>query len=156
MLAPGGELLHAEDPEDVGGAREELRRATVAFDEARTKAGRADVHRATRRWRPLVAARWALLDDFDTDGRRFVLAVENDPPTRPPRTDLSVREHQVVTQAHLDHNDKVIAYELGLSVSTVRVLLHRAVRKLGGATRKEALARFDALVKAREAEGEPR
>jgi DNA-binding NarL/FixJ family response regulator len=75
--------------------------------------------------------------------------VENDLPTRPPRRDLSEREHQVMTQAHLGHTDKVIAYELGLSASTVRVLRHRAMRKLGATTRKEALARFDALTQAR-------
>jgi hypothetical protein len=31
----------------------------------------------------------------------------------------------------------------------VRVLVHRATRKLGAATRREALARFDALLKKR-------
>jgi DNA-binding CsgD family transcriptional regulator len=32
------------------------------------------------------------------------------------------------------------------------VLLHRAARKLGASTREEAIARFDALTKARERE----
>jgi DNA-binding CsgD family transcriptional regulator len=143
-LSPAGALLDAN--EGVVDAREQLRRATVAFDQARTKKARSDVDLATRRWRPLVVSRWSLLDEFDTDGRRFVVAVENPPPTRAPRKDLSEREHQVMTQAHLGHTDKVIAYELGLSASTVRVLLHRATRKLGASTRREALARFDALI----------
>lgn len=151
-LSPTGALLHAENEEEVVDAREELRRAAVAFEVARTRKMRSDVELATRRWRPLVLSRWSLLDEFDSDGRRFVVAVENGPPTRPPRRDLSEREHQVLTQAHLGHTDKVIAYELGLSVSTVRVLLHRATRKLGATTRREALARFDALTKARAAE----
>jgi DNA-binding CsgD family transcriptional regulator len=149
ILAPNGKLLDAQEGEGVVDAREELRRATVAFDQARTKKMRADVELATRRWRPLVVSRWSLLEDFDSDGRRFVVAVENGPPTRPPRKDLSEREHQIMTQAHLGHSDKVIAYELGLATSTVRVLLHRATRKLGAATRREALARFDALTKER-------
>ncbi|MBX3181667.1 MAG: helix-turn-helix transcriptional regulator [Polyangiaceae bacterium] len=146
ILAPDGALLHAEEGEEgVIEAREELRRATLAFEQARTKELRSDVDRATRHWRPLVASRWSLLDDFDTDGRRFVVAVANPSPTRPPRNDLSEREHQVLTQAHLGHSTKVIAYELGLSDATVRVLLHRAARKLGVATREEALARFEVL-----------
>ena len=148
ILSPNGALLHAEDREGVD-AREDLRRAALAFDEARTKKMRGDVELATRRWPPVVGPRWSLLDDFDSDGRRFIVAVENQPPTRPPRKDLSEREHQIITQAHLGHTDKVIAYELGLSVSTVRVLLHRATKKLGVSTRREALARFDALTKAR-------
>ncbi|MBX3206189.1 MAG: helix-turn-helix transcriptional regulator [Labilithrix sp.] len=147
VLSPNGTLLDAASGEDVIEVREELRRATVAFEQARTKKMRSDVDLATKRWRPLVVSRWSLLDDFDSDGRRFVVAVENASPTRPPRTDLSEREHQVMTQAHLGHTDKVIAYELGLSTSTVRVLLHRATRKLGASTRREALARFDALTK---------
>ena len=146
ILAPNGALLHAEEGEEgVVDAREELRRAALAFDEARTKKMRGDVELATRQWRPLVLSRWSLLDDFDSDGRRFVVAVANPSPTRPPRTDLSEREHQVLTQAHLGHSTKVIAYELGLSDATVRVLLHRAARKLGASTRAELLARFEAL-----------
>ena len=149
VLSPSGALLHAERDEGVVDAREELRQATLAFDDARTKKMRGDVEETTQGWRPLVGSRWSLLDDFDSDGRRFVLAVENAPPTRPPRKDLSEREHQIMTQAHLGHADKVIAYELGLAPSTVRVLLHRAARKLGASTRREALARFDALANAR-------
>jgi DNA-binding NarL/FixJ family response regulator len=49
-----------------------------------------------------------------------------------------------MTHAHLGHSNKVIAYELGLAASTVRVLVHRAARKLGANTREEAIASFDA------------
>lgn len=154
IFSPNGALLHAEADASVVDAQRALRRAARAFDDARTKKKmRGDVDAATLRWRPLVVSRWSLLDEFDSDGRRFVVAVENSPPTRPPRKHLSEREHQVMTQAHLGHADKVIAYELGLSGSTVRVLLHRAAQKLGAATRAEAIARFDALPKQR---GEPK
>ncbi|MBX3199426.1 MAG: helix-turn-helix transcriptional regulator [Labilithrix sp.] len=156
ILSPNGALLHAEKGEGVVDAREDLRQATVAFDQARTRTMREDVELATRRWRPLVLSRWSLLDDFDSDGRRFVVAVDNGPPTRPPRRDLSEREHQVLTQAHMGHSIKVIAYELGLSASTVRVLLHRAAKKLGASSRREAIARFDALTRQRAEEGRGR
>lgn len=149
VRAPNSAPIDAEQDEGVVDAREALRRATLAFDQARTKKMRSDIELATRRWRPLVASRWSLLDDFDLDGRRFVVAVESSPPTPAPRKDLSERELHVMTQAHLGHTDKEIAYELGLSASTVRVLVHRATRKLGAATRREALARFDTLLKER-------
>lgn len=58
--------------------RDELRRATLAFDRARTKKMRADVELATKQWWPLVVSRWSLLDDFASDGRRFVVAVERE------------------------------------------------------------------------------
>ncbi|MFT3922328.1 MAG: helix-turn-helix transcriptional regulator [Myxococcales bacterium] len=148
VMKPDGTLLHAEPDPAIVDARQTLRLATLAFDRARTKKMRGDVELATRRWRPLVASRWSLIDDFDSDGRRFVVAVENEPPTRPPRTTLSEREHQVLTQAHMGHSMKLIAYELGLSAATVRVLFHRAARKLGASTRQEAITRFDALGKA--------
>src|SRR6478672_10262186 len=69
VLAPNGALLHAEQDEGVVDAREDLRRATLAFDQARTKKMRSDIELAIRRWRPLVASRWSLLDDFESDGR---------------------------------------------------------------------------------------
>jgi DNA-binding CsgD family transcriptional regulator len=146
ILSPSGALLHAEGDDGVVAAREDLRLATLAFDQARTTKLRADPEAATRRWRPLVASRWSLLDEFDSDGRRFVVAVANTPPTHGPRRELSAREHQVLTQAHLGHTDKEIAYELGLSFSTVRVLLHRAMQKLGVSTRQDAIARFAPLI----------
>lgn len=146
ILAPNGEILHASDLPTVEAARSELRQATLDFEQARSRELRSDVEGATRRWRPLVSSRWTLLDEFDSDGRRFVIAAENAPPTRAARRDLSEREHQVLTQAHLGHSQKEIAYELGLADSTVRVLLHRAAQKLGVSTREEALERFQTLL----------
>lgn len=147
VLSVGGALLDATGRGPVE-AREELRRAALDFDRARVRRGSADSSEVMQRWRPLVVSKWSLLDEFDSDGRRFVVAVDNGPPTQPPRRDLSEREHQVLTQAHLGHSNKVIAYELGLSDSTVRVLMHRAAKKLGASTRAEALSNFRARVAA--------
>ncbi|PZR09899.1 MAG: hypothetical protein DI536_21455 [Archangium gephyra] len=144
VLSPGGKLLHAPDPV-AATERAQLREATLAFDSARSKRLRADIDEATRRWRPLVESRWSLLDEFDTDGRRFVVAVQNTPPTPALPKELSDREAQVLTHAKLGHSNKVIAYELGLSASTVRVLLHRASRKLGVNNRKDTIAQFEGL-----------
>jgi DNA-binding CsgD family transcriptional regulator len=144
VLSPSGALLHAEGNQAVE-LRDQLRRAALAFDRARTREARKDVDLATRRWRPLVESSWSLLDECDSDGRRLILAVDNRPPTPAPRGQLSEREHQVLTQAHLGHSNKVIAYELGLSSATVRVLMHRASRKLGTSTRAETVTKFATL-----------
>jgi hypothetical protein len=76
-------------------------------------------------WRGLVAGLWSLVDHIDTDGRRYLVAHRNDPTTPDPRA-LTERERQVVAYADLGQSNKLIAYQLGLSVSTVGVLLARA------------------------------
>lgn len=144
VFSAHGALLHAKDSAATS-HRDELRHAVTAFDKARTREARRDIETATRRWRPLIASSWSLVDEFDTDGKRFVVAVDNAPPTRTRHGSLSEREQHVLTQASLGHTNKEIAYELGLSHATVRVLFHRAARKLRTTTRAETLARFAAL-----------
>lgn len=78
----------------------------------------------------VVATRWSLLDHFDTDGRRYIVACENRPRLDDARHTLSVRERQVMGYLALGHSSKLIAYDLGISDSTVRVLATRARRKL--------------------------
>lgn len=146
VLAPDGALLHADAVAQGADARSELRRATTALERARTREGRRDVELATRQWKPLVLSRWSMLDEFDSDGRRFIVAVDNRAPISGTQSSLSEREHQVLTHALLGHSNKVIAYELGLSDSTVRVLLHRASLKLDAKNRREAIERYRAML----------
>jgi DNA-binding NarL/FixJ family response regulator len=108
-------------------AREELRRAVAELERAR--GGDAAAPMITE-WTGLVAARWTLVEHFECDGQRYLLARRNDRAVH----NLSVltdRERQVASYAVLGHSSKLIAFELGLADSTVRVLLHRACRKLG-------------------------
>jgi DNA-binding CsgD family transcriptional regulator len=55
---------------------------------------------------------------------------------------LSNRERQVIVHVTAGASDKVIANELGLSASTVRVLVARAVAKAGVRSRKDLLAKL--------------
>ena len=89
---------------------------------------------------------WWLLDCFDSDGRQYVVAARDIASNE--RPDLSPREAQVVGLLALGHSNKVISYELDLAWSTVRVLVHRAARKLGVGTRKE-LERIAATLRGR-------
>jgi len=95
---------------------------------------RRDPERAIALWQAMVAGRWSLLDHFDSDGRRFVLAHRNEADV-PDVRGLTQRERQVAAYAELGHSNKVIAYELGLSLGTVGQHLASARAKLGALQR---------------------
>jgi DNA-binding CsgD family transcriptional regulator len=92
-------------------------------------------------WRELASERWTLVATYERDGNRYVVATRND--ACPPRLDVSLspRESQVLGCALFRDSNKLIAYELGISASTVGVLLHRAAQKLGCHNRAELLQR---------------
>jgi DNA-binding CsgD family transcriptional regulator len=141
VLRADGHIEHARGEAEDSESRDALRDATIGFDKARTKAMRADPDRALDLWQGLVDARWSLLDHFDRDGKHYVVARRNDAAVAG-FADLTERERQVVAYASLGHDNKVIAYELGLADSTVRVLLHRAAAKVGVKGRDELIAAF--------------
>jgi DNA-binding CsgD family transcriptional regulator len=129
VFSPGAKLLHAEGDARKRAAREALARAVVTIDRARGRQRRTDPDGALHAWKGLVDARWSLVDEFESDGKRYVVARENEP-VAPSLAALSKRERQIVGYAVLGHTSKLIAYELGIADATVRVLLHRAKRKL--------------------------
>lgn len=91
---------------------------------------------AVAEWKGLIAARWSLVDHFDTDGKHYLVARRNGPEARGLGA-LTERERQVAAAASLGRSNKLIAYELGIADSTVRVLVARAMAKLGFSSRKE-------------------
>lgn len=149
VFSSSGKLLHAED--DAKDARIALAAAARAIDKARGKLRRTDPDEAVSRWRGLVSARWSLVDQFESDGKRYLVAKAN----AARGTDvagLTEREGQVVAHAALGHHNKLIAYELGIAASTVRVLLGRAARKLEASTRDELVEKYaDMKSKAKQA-----
>jgi DNA-binding CsgD family transcriptional regulator len=136
----------------VGIAREKtatakLRDAALAVDRARGKLRKEEPDKALEMWKALVHGRWSTVDWFDTDGRRYVLAIPNSPNVNDPRG-LTPRERQVVAYAAMGQSNKMIAYRLGLSKSRVSLLLRSAMRKLGTKTRVQLITRvreFQAL-----------
>jgi DNA-binding CsgD family transcriptional regulator len=137
-LDPNGTLQHAEGAAKSRSAREALRGAAVALERARGSMRRTDPDEALALWRALVAGRWSLVDDFDRDGRRFLLARRNDPHVPGPAC-LTARERQIVAYAALGYANKWIGYQLGLSPSTVATHLAGARRKLGVTNRVELI-----------------
>ena len=159
VLDADGRVLDAQGNARARDARERLRHAVLQMESARGAVRRRDPDEAMGLWEGLVGGRWSLVDRFDSDGRRFVVAHRNDPEVGDPRG-LSRRERQVAEFAGLGRTPKEIAYVLGLSASAVANAEGRARAKLGLATRAE-LASFFApgglrrrLIEA-ELEGEP-
>jgi DNA-binding CsgD family transcriptional regulator len=141
VLTPGGKVAHASRDAKSARAREALRRAARAVDEARSRLRFRDADQAIDLWQGLFAGRWSLMDVFDSDGRRFVVARRNDPDV-PARGGLSTRELQVLAYRAQAHPLKLIAYECGLSVGTVAGYLRSACNKLGVKTPAEIARLF--------------
>jgi DNA-binding CsgD family transcriptional regulator len=148
ILTPSGRVDHAVGAASTTGARKSLREATLVIDRSRGSMRLREPERALAAWTGLVAARWTLLDHFDSDGKRYVLARQNDAPMHGAAT-LTDRERQALGYAAMGHTNKLIAYEMGVSASTVGVLLHRAAKKLRARSRAELIERFKKTVFAR-------
>jgi DNA-binding NarL/FixJ family response regulator len=85
-----------------------------------------------------------MVDWFDSDQRRFVLAVPNPPELGDPRG-LTERELQVATYAALGESGKLISYRLGMSKSTVSNALDAAMRKLAVKTQPQLAEKMRGL-----------
>lgn len=138
VLDASGRLVHAD-----GEARDgidELTESARRIDEARTtKSGRQE--EALSIWQGLVQGRWSLVEQWDTDGKRFMLAHKNPEDVRDPRG-LTPMETRVVGLAVRGYTDKLIAYHLGTAEGTTSSHLTSALRKLGIANRVELVRRL--------------
>jgi len=125
-------------------ASEVIREAAVRVDKARGGLRKSDPQEALELWHGLVRGRWSLVDWFDTDGRRFVLAKPNAPNIGDPRG-LTEREHQVATYAALGESNKLLSYRFGISRPRVSKLLSSAMHKLGVKTQAQLIEKMRGL-----------
>ncbi len=86
-------------------------------------------------------AGWSLVDQFEADGKRFVVLSASEPIVAASRP-LTAREREMLSHAAMDKTNKQIAYELGVTAATVRVLIARAAQKLGARRRLDAVEKF--------------
>lgn len=138
VLDRRGKMLDASGNAKTAVARDQLRRAVIALEASRGPLRSADPDSSLQIRKALVRGQWTLLDHVELDGKHYIVAREN-PPAAPGPELLTPRERQVVAFARLGHHNKLIAYEMGIADSTVRVLLGRASAKLGVKTRKDLL-----------------
>jgi len=118
-----------------------IRDAAVAVDRATRELRLRDAAEALRLWDALSEGRVRLVDQFDHEGRRYLIVRARPGATAPPRDPaLTTRQREVSAYAALGHANKLIAYELGVSVSTVATHLMAAARKLGAPSRAALIA----------------
>jgi DNA-binding CsgD family transcriptional regulator len=118
-----------------------VRDAAVAIDRATRQLRLRDAAEALRLWEALGDGRLVVVDEFERDGRRYVIARARPGVTAPPPdAALTKREREVATYAALGHANKLIAYQLGVSVSTVATHLMAAARKLRAPSRAALIA----------------
>lgn len=142
--ANGFRIVESAGRAQEANASAALRRAARRVDRARGKLREADPGRALMSWKALVSGRWSIVDWFDSDGRRFVLAMPNPPGLQDPRG-LTMQERQVVRYVLLGETNKLIAYSLGLSPGRVSGLLKSAMRKRGVTTRTQLVEKLHPL-----------
>ncbi|MCA9631916.1 MAG: helix-turn-helix transcriptional regulator [Myxococcales bacterium] len=150
VLDPDGKLIHAESGVATPELRELLRTAVQRADKARTRKERAAPESALDLWHGLVDGKWSLLDRFDTDGRRYVVACQN-PLITPSVRQLTTREREAAQLAALGFSNAEAAYALGTSESTAATHTANALNKLNVARRVELVALWMTLA-ARDAE----
>lgn len=114
------------EPETFARGLEKTARNLV---QARSSLRREPEAAAADMWEGLLAGRWSVVDRRDSDGKRLLLAIRNPPGSRDPWA-LNAREREIARLSAAGHELKFIAYELGLSPSTVHGHLRSALRKL--------------------------
>jgi DNA-binding CsgD family transcriptional regulator len=136
VLSPNGRIEHLSETEDadIGSV---VREAVKQVEYARKRA--SSTSEALELWRGLVDGRWSLVDQYESDGRRYYVAVRN-PPDAIKDHALTRREAEVAAYVARGTPTKVAAYALGLDEVTVRGYLRSAMSKLGLRSRAELVA----------------
>jgi DNA-binding NarL/FixJ family response regulator len=129
ILDDQGRAQHSVGMARMRGALDQLREAVLARAQAEEHELPVDPA-----WNAVLAGRWSLVDRFDSDGRRYVVAYRNPAGVLDPRR-LTPREEGVTALAAIGQSNKEIASQLGISQSTVATLLASALNKLGLSSR---------------------
>ncbi len=125
IFGPDGKLLDA-----FGTAvdqRTQLRDAVQRVQRSRSRS--RDKPDAIAARTPSIDSRWTLVDQFDSDGRHFLVAYVVDEDR--PGCGLSQQERLVAEHLIAGWSMKRIAYRLGLTQGTIASYASRACRKLG-------------------------
>lgn len=134
VALPDGTIVEAKGPAQPRSVRERLTKDIRAIQTVRAH----ESSESAQRWLPRLQGRWTVVEGDGNDGQRYLLARENLSAV-PALSQLTERELQVVATLSLGRTIKETAYDLGISDSTVRVLLTRAYARLGIHTQEELM-----------------
>lgn len=135
VFDPDGSVHDAAAAARSGLPVERLSVAVARRTRSRGALRREDPPAALARWRPLVQARWSLVDARE-QGREVVLARRNAPEVRAFGT-LAGTEAAVAVWAALGQPNTLIAYEVGLSHARVSEILRSAMQRAGAGARAD-------------------
>jgi len=93
----------------------------------------------------VLAGKWAIVEEFDADGRRHLVVRKPCAALLDAERRLTRRERQVARYAALGHSGKLIAFEMGLAESTVSGHVTSVVSKLGLRCRVDLVRTLSAL-----------
>jgi DNA-binding CsgD family transcriptional regulator len=141
IVTPGGRVVHAVGPATSTERRSGLRQAVRARERARSSLRRRDPEAAFDLFRGLVDGKFTIVDRFESDGRRYLVAYENPGGIAALRA-LTARERQILDRAARGDSLKSIAIELGLTPSAAAAYLAGARRKTGLRSRAELVRWF--------------
>lgn len=141
VFEPNGRLVHANGIGFDSGLIERTSEAVRRRERARSSKVRRKPQAALQMWKGLVEGRWSLVEQIDGDGRRLVVAHENEPPTEGPSI-LTKPERQVA--AYVAQGDSIdrIAYSLGFDRQRVVEVLEAVMEKLDAESRDDVTALF--------------
>lgn len=113
----------------TGRGSDSLRALATAVDRTRAREG-SDPKANLTAWHGLSRGRWSLVARFEENGRRYLIARRNEGQDSNPEA-LTPRERKVLSLRAAGESLKAIAYEVGLSNSSVARALEAAKFKLG-------------------------
>lgn len=131
LLDPSGRLQDAtKSIASDETAQAVLVRAVEAMEQARSAQVRASPERALALWQGLVAGEWSLVENWESDGRRYLAAYRNRPEIRDPRA-LTPTECSILKYLALGATNKDVSFALGLPAGTVSSSVSQILKKLG-------------------------
>ncbi len=142
-LDGAGRVLDAAGDAGEIEVRAQLRELVRTLERARAAAEHGDVDSALKMWEQLARGEWVLVDQFDADGKRHVVAAPC--PAAASLRALSSQQEAVARAAGEGLSSREIGKQLGLSERAVDNQLARAMQKLGIPNRVALVRLFTAL-----------